>query len=176
MWKSERVQGDWKGLLLTSLIVSTQEKATDVRCADSMGPIKVPPIQMPQVMVRDWPSPKIEEVIISQSQLLRCLRWDDMTFLEKSPSSLSTNLTFKENNSIGTSQLWIARVWPGIPFFIFGSEGLGFLVYDIPSPLTGGLSGFLKVHTDFFMTTWGHLVPPDRSQFSEKIFPWWSPP
>jgi hypothetical protein len=36
--------------VLTSLIVSTQEKATDVRCADSMGPIKVPPIQMPQVM------------------------------------------------------------------------------------------------------------------------------
>jgi hypothetical protein len=51
--------------VLTSLIVSTQEKATDVRCADSMGPIQVPPIQMPQVMVRDWPSPKIEEVMLS---------------------------------------------------------------------------------------------------------------
>jgi hypothetical protein len=51
--------------VLSSLIVSTQEEATDVRCADSMGPIKVPSIQMPQVMVRDWPSPKIEEGMLS---------------------------------------------------------------------------------------------------------------
>jgi hypothetical protein len=64
-WKRSESPKGFVAALFWIVFLSTQEKATDVRCADSMGPIKVPPIQMPQVMVRDWPSPKIEEVILS---------------------------------------------------------------------------------------------------------------